>query len=133
MLLFDGEVERKEPMERHGPATAEMVRSRSCACPVFPLCRSAYFQYTQQGACKIVHPVTADLNPLVTCPLPVFLGFLWNVLIQRKLLFQKLQKSFYSTDYSWNERLALFFFKFIYFNWRLITLQYCNGFCHTLT
>jgi len=28
----------------------------------------------------------------------------------------------------------LFFkYKFIYFNWRLITLQYCSGFCHTLT
>ena len=26
-----------------------------------------------------------------------------------------------------------FCFKFIYFNWRLITLQYCSGFCHTLT
>ena len=24
-------------------------------------------------------------------------------------------------------------FKCIYFNWRLITLQYCSGFCHTLT
>ena len=24
-------------------------------------------------------------------------------------------------------------FKFIYFNWRLIALQYCSGFCHTLT
>ena len=24
------------------------------------------------------------------------------------------------------------FFKFIYFSWRLITLQYCSGFCHTL-
>ena len=23
-----------------------------------------------------------------------------------------------------------FFFKFIYFNWKLITLQYCSGFCH---
>ena len=23
--------------------------------------------------------------------------------------------------------------KFIYFNWRLIALQYCGGFCHTLT
>ena len=32
--------------------------------------------------------------------------------------------------------VARFFFKkilFIYFNWRLITLQYCSGFCHTLT
>ena len=24
------------------------------------------------------------------------------------------------------------FLKFIYFSWRLITLQYCSGFCHTL-
>ena len=29
--------------------------------------------------------------------------------------------------------LFCFFFKLIYFNWRLITLQYCSGFCHTLT
>ena len=26
-----------------------------------------------------------------------------------------------------------FFKKIIYFNWRLITLQYCAGFCHTFT
>ena len=25
------------------------------------------------------------------------------------------------------------FFQFIYFSWRLITLKYCSGFCHTLT
>ena len=28
---------------------------------------------------------------------------------------------------------CLFVSVFIYFNWRLITLQYCSGFCHTLT
>ena len=28
---------------------------------------------------------------------------------------------------------SIFFFKFIYCNWRLITLQYCGGFGHTLT
>ena len=27
--------------------------------------------------------------------------------------------------------LFLLFFKIINFNWRLITLQYCGGFCHT--
>ena len=27
----------------------------------------------------------------------------------------------------------LYFLKFVYLNWRLITLQYCSGFCHTLT
>ena len=26
-----------------------------------------------------------------------------------------------------------FFFSFIFINWTLITLQYCSGFCHTLT
>ena len=26
-----------------------------------------------------------------------------------------------------------FFCKLIYFNWRLTTLQYCSGFCHTFT
>ena len=35
----------------------------------------------------------------------------------------------------WISRVLLIslFFKFIYFNWRLITLQYCSGFCHTST
>ena len=27
----------------------------------------------------------------------------------------------------------VFFFPFIFICWRLITLQYCSGFCHTLT
>ena len=30
-------------------------------------------------------------------------------------------------------QLSWVFFEFIYFNWRLITLQYCGGFCHTFT
>ena len=29
--------------------------------------------------------------------------------------------------------LCFFFFSFILIIWRLITLQYCSGFCHTLT
>ena len=36
---------------------------------------------------------------------------------------------------NWTELIvSLFmylFFKFIYFNWMIITLQYCDGFCHT--
>ena len=27
----------------------------------------------------------------------------------------------------------IFFFSFIFISWRLITLQHCSGFCHTLT
>ena len=30
-------------------------------------------------------------------------------------------------------KIFFFFLKFIYFSWRLITLSYCSGFCHTLT
>ena len=33
----------------------------------------------------------------------------------------------------WPRCHDLIFFIFIYFNWRLITLQYCDDFCHTLT
>ena len=29
--------------------------------------------------------------------------------------------------------LKTLFFSFIFISWRLITLQYCSGFCHTLT
>ena len=33
-----------------------------------------------------------------------------------------------------SQNIFFFFkFQFIYFNWRLITFQYCSGFCHTLT
>ena len=27
----------------------------------------------------------------------------------------------------------IIFFSFIFISWRLITLKYCSGFCHTLT
>ena len=32
-----------------------------------------------------------------------------------------------------SEVLIIAFFSFIFISWRLITLQYCSGFCHTLT
>ena len=33
----------------------------------------------------------------------------------------------------WPWRRLGFFFSFIFISWRLITLHYCSGFCHTLT
>ena len=36
--------------------------------------------------------------------------------------------SFSSLKYIWSV-----FFSFIFISWRLVTLQYCSGFCHTLT
>ena len=40
--------------------------------------------------------------------------------------------SFDYMELCWQSNVSSFL-KFIYFNWRLITLQYCSGFCHTLT
>ena len=34
---------------------------------------------------------------------------------------------------TWIPYTANFFFSFIFISWRLITLQYCSGSCHTLT
>ena len=36
-----------------------------------------------------------------------------------------------SADLEWCLRSYVFFLKFTYFNWSIITLQYCDGFCHT--
>ena len=34
----------------------------------------------------------------------------------------------------WNpEEVVVIFFSFIFISWKLITLQYCSDFCHTLT
>ena len=34
---------------------------------------------------------------------------------------------------SYERYYIFFFFSFIFISWRLIILQYCSGFCHTLT
>ena len=36
-------------------------------------------------------------------------------------------------EFCLNTDMIYIFILFIYFNWRLITLQYCSGFCHALT
>ena len=38
------------------------------------------------------------------------------------------------TEGNWRlNKLTCIIYLFIYFKWRLITLEYCSGFCHTLT
>ena len=49
-------------------------------------------------------------------------AFLWNSSSQFLQAFENLFSFF-----------VCFFFSFIFISWRLITLQYCSGFCHTLT
>ena len=50
-----------------------------------------------------------------------------HVIIKHTLAYQV---TIYSHD---KQALHIFFFPFIFISWRLITLQYCSGFCHTLT
>ena len=52
----------------------------------------------------------------------LFLFFFWFILILFFLLSGGVTLFFFFLN----------FLKFIYFSWRLITLQYCSGFCHTL-
>ena len=33
----------------------------------------------------------------------------------------------------YSPKIIAYFFSFIFISWRLITSQYCSGFCHTLT
>ena len=43
-------------------------------------------------------------------------------------------KYFKISQFFWNTAgWSYIFFSFIFISWRLITLQYCSGFCHTLT
>ena len=56
---------------------------------------------------------------------------MWSAKEQVKYI--KTMKYLYYCLYRAEAKKMLSFYQFIYFNWRLITLQYCNGFCHTLT
>ena len=60
-----------------------------------------------------------------TCSLPCVLLLLSD---SRNVTDFSVCSTFYLLGWSGN-----FFFFLIYFNWRLITLQYCGGFCHTFT
>ena len=42
------------------------------------------------------------------------------------------QEKLCCVDVQCSSSVTLFFFSFIFIGWRLITLQYCSGFCHTL-
>ena len=55
----------------------------------------------------------------------IFIPIIKKSQIQRKASYKKA---------AWWEIIKYFFVIFLnYFNWRIITLQYCGGFCHTLT
>ena len=45
----------------------------------------------------------------------------------------KVAQSCLTLGTTWTIQSMDFFFPFIFISWRLIILQYCSGFCHTLT
>ena len=66
------------------------------------------------------------------CPSAILsLYFACGVRVSSKFI--DLYASFQFSQHHLLKNLSSFFKKIIYFNWRLITLQYCSGFCHTLT
>ena len=79
---------------------------------LFPQDRTGLFAYhwfsAFRGLAACLFPEL--FLPLVSCTLPVLLWFFLFLL----LVFH------------------LFICSFIYISWRLVTLQYCSGFCHTL-
>ena len=66
--------------------------------------------------------------PWVKCPFPDQLS-LWVIHIAKEglLIWWGSQKH---KGFNCDE-IPLIYFLFIYFNWRIITLQYCGGFCLT--
>ena len=57
-----------------------------------------------------------------------FLNFIWDF-FPPKPRWQLFSSMFPSRKFN----MLSFFFPFIFISWRLITLQCCSGFCHTLT
>ena len=66
----------------------------------------------------------------------IYLGRTKQLRVQRTSLWETKASKVWICFFCVCERancLLLFLNKFIYFNWRLITLQYCGSFCHTST
>ena len=65
------------------------------------------------------------------CPHVLFLFFFFSFFFfkRSKIIFIYRQHSVQL----FRKSVGTYFFPFIFISWRLITLQYCSGFCHTLT
>ena len=71
------------------------------------------------------------------CLIQLFFWYwvVWTVYIFIYYTYNKGHQSFFSAIL-FNQVIVVafyLFFSFIFISWRLITLQYCSGFCHTLT
>ena len=57
---------------------------------------------------------------------------MWNARLDEAQAGIKINKR-HINNLRYADDTTLYFFPFIFISWRLITLQYCSGFCHTLT
>ena len=91
-----------------------VIQSCSAICSVLEICRKAFV--FGSSLLKSCHFQSYTMMSLIGLHLSFIL--------------------FYFILFFWlaNRYFILFiFFPFIFISWRLITLQYCSGFCHTLT
>ena len=77
-----------------------------------------------EATCRIVHK-----GRFKHC----FYSFSWGVMSgMRSVIIQSHAHAILTSPKEWCRCCCSFFFSFIFISWRLITLQHCSGFCHTL-
>ena len=84
--------------------------------PGLPHCRQILYQPSHKGSPRMLEWVAYPFSNVSSRP-RTWTGISW------------IAGGFFT---NWAIREAFFFFPFIFISWRLITLQHCCGFCHTL-
>ena len=85
-------------------------------------CLPFFYPRKEKLLFKFDFPVLSDLTVIAFSLLNSAFPSLAIILLNKSLLTKP-----------WLFFLTYIFFPFIFTSWRLITLQYCSGFCHTLT
>ena len=85
-------------------------------------------------ACSNSRPLSQWCHPTISSSVIHFFSCLQCVPASGSFLMSQLFISGgQSIGASASASVLFFFFSFFFISWRLITLQYCSGFCHTLT
>ena len=111
------------PFETAGLAGKQLWPSECGLSTTCKICSSFYLPPRAECFCLSLtdFPVTGEPSP-ESIQLLSFFKFYWRV-----VLFFSFFKQFLAL------LIVGIFFSCIFISWRLITLQYCSGFCHTLT
>ena len=97
--------------------------------PGSSVCGDSSGKNTGEGCHSLLQWIfpTQGLNPGL-----LIAGRFFTIWATREALYLG-DKSYWITKSFSNLPRSFLLFLFVYFNWRLITLQYCGDFCHTLT